>query len=81
MGVQGTFQLNLHDGGYYRTETSGWPAKLQDQAFHWLFGKSTTIFCVNIAKDMHSSTHTLRFHRRQNWHRERQSDDSACSEE
>jgi len=54
---------------------------LQNQAFHWLFGKSTTIICVSNTKDMHSYTHTLRFHRWQTWQREWQSDESGRMEE
>jgi len=37
--------------------------------FHWLFGKFTTVVSVNIAKDMPCCTHTVRFHRWQNWQR------------
>jgi len=61
--------------------TDGWPANLQIQAFHRLFTKSTTVIGVNIAKDMHCSTHTLRFHRWQTWQRAWQSDASAHREE
>jgi len=45
------------------------------------FGKSTTIICVSNTKDMHSYTHTLRFHRWQTWQREWQSDESGRMEE
>ena len=57
--IQSALQLGLHDGGYLMIETAGWPANLQNQAFHWLFSKSTTVIGVNNAKGMHCSTHTL----------------------
>ena len=81
MGLQWALQLGLHDGGYKRIETHDWPASFQIQAFHWLFGKSTTVIGVINAQDMHCSTHTLRFHRWQNWQRAWQSDASARTEE
>jgi len=62
-------------------ETAGWPVNLNIQAFHWLFGKSTTVINFNNAKDIHCTTHTLCFHRWQNWQRAWQSDASARREE
>jgi len=46
-----------------------------------VFGKPKTDISVNNAKDKHCSTHTVRFHRWQNWQRAWQSDASARREE
>jgi len=79
MAMQGDLQLGLHDGGYLMIERAGWPANLQNQAFHWLFSKSTTVIGVNNAKG--STAPLTRFHSWHNWQRAWQSDASARREE